>query len=491
NLPETVPKEHVGRPGYLGHLAENVVTVATILRGAGYHTYMAGKWHLGHTPGALPDGQGFERSFALDATGGDNWEQRGYLPIYETADWFEDGKAVRLPERFYSSEFLVDRVIDYIDGGRSDGRPFFVYLPFLAIHIPIQAPREFSERYDGIYDGGWAVQRERRYRGAIKSGLIAADTPLGPPPAGLRDWSALSPDEKRFQAKSMAVNAGMLEAMDHHLGRLVTHLRESGAFENTLFIVMSDNGAESGDPAASAAFRRWLDSVGYSRDVEHLGEKGTFTAIGPEAANANVAPGALFKFYAAEGGVRVPLVMSGPGIPAGRTQRAFAYITDLAPTILDFAAVSPPVGPAPMTGRSLRPVLSGSADAVHPDDEPIGMEAAGSAALWKGAHKLVKDLPPYSDGQWRLYDIVQDPGETRDLKSSEAARFDELLRDYQRFAAKVGVLEVPEGYTTFGQLGANMGAVLVRRYAIYLAGAGLLLLALVAWLARALWRRLV
>jgi len=489
NLPETVPPEHVGRPGYLGHLAENVVTVATILRSAGYHTYMAGKWHLGHTPGALPNGQGFERSFALDATGGDNWEQRPYLPIYENADWFEDGQAVRLPEKFYSSEFLVDRIIDYVDSQHGDGQPFFAYLPFMAIHIPIQAPREFVERYAGVYDDGWKAQRERRYRGAIASGLIASDTPLGPPPAGLRDWSALSSDEKRFQAKSMAVNAGMLEAMDHHLGRLIAHLREIGAYENTLFIVVSDNGAESGDPASSAAFKRWLSSVGYSRDVEHLGEKGTFTAIGPETANANVAPGALFKFYAAEGGVRVPLVMSGPGIAPAQTERAFAYITDITPTILDFATVAAPSGPAPITGRSLRPVLDESAVRIHADDEPVGMEAAGSAALWKGSHKLVKDLPPYGDAQWHLYDIDTDPGETRDLSKSDETRYDELLADYRAFAARVGVLEVPAGYTTFGQLSANMGSILVRRYAVYIGAVGVVLLVSIAWIGRALWRR--
>ena len=289
----------------------------------------------------------------------------------------------------------------------------------------------------------------------------------------------------------MAVNAGMLEAMDHHLGRLIAHLREIGAYENTLFIVVSDNGAESGDPASSAAFRRWLSSVGYSRDVERLGEKGTFTAIGPEAANANVAPGALFKFYAAEGGVRVPLVMSGPGIAPARTERAFAYITDITPTILDFATVAAPTGPAPITGRSLRPVLDESALRVHAADEPVGMEAAGSAALWKGSHKLVKDLPPYGDGQWRLYDIDTDPGETRDLSKSDATRYDELLAEYRTFAARVGVLEVPEGYTTFGQLSANMGSVLVRRYAVYIAAAAVALLLGLAWLGRALWRRFV
>lgn len=489
NLPETVPPEHAGRPGYLGHLAENVVTIASILRGAGYHTYMTGKWHLGHTPGALPDSHGFERSLALDATGGDNWEQRPYLPIYEDADWFEDGAPVRLPESFYSSELLVDRMIEYIDGANGDGWPFFAYLPFLAIHIPIQAPREFVARYDGVYDAGWAAQRERRHRGAISSGLIAADLPLRPFPAGLRDWDALPPDEQRLAAKSMAVNAGMLEAMDHHFGRLIAHLREIGAYENTLFIVLSDNGAESGDPTSSQALLRWLDSVGYSRDVERLGEKGTFAAIGPEAANANVAPHALFKFHAAEGGVRVPLVMSGPGIPAAQTERAFSYVTDIAPTILEFASVTAPAGPAPITGRSLRPVLLDRAERVYGDADPVGMEAAGSAALWKGAYKLVRDLPPHGDGLFHLYDLARDPGETRVLDHDEPERFAELLADYRSFAASVGVLEVPEGYSTFEQLASNMVSVLLRRYSTAIAAVAVVLLLALGWLSRALYRR--
>ncbi len=489
NLPETVPPEHEGRPGYLGHFAENVVTVAEVLRRAGYHTYMTGKWHLGHTPGALPDGQGFERSFALDATGADNWEQRPYLPIYEDADWFEDGRPVRLPENFYSSEFLVDRMIEYIDAAKSDGQPFFAYLPFLAIHIPIQAPREFVERYDGVYDGGWPAQRERRHRGAIATGLVSPEAPLRPPPESFRDWNALSAEERRFQAKNMAVNAGMLEAMDHHLGRLIAYLRESGAYENTLFIVLSDNGAESGDPVANVGFRHWLDSVGYSLDIERLGEKGTFAAIGAEAANANVAPSALFKFHAAEGGVRVPLVIAGPGVVPGQTERAFSYVTDITPTILEAATAKVPAAFAPITGHSLVPVLRDRVERVYADDEPVGMEAAGHAALWKGSYKLVKDLPPYGDGRFHLYDIESDPGETRALDPFEPERFAELLDDYRRFATTVGVLEVPAGYTTFDQLAANTTWVLIRRYAVAIVAIGAGLLLVLAWLSRVLWRR--
>ncbi|NBU29349.1 MAG: arylsulfatase, partial [Caulobacteraceae bacterium] len=115
NLPETTPAAHRKDPAYQGRMPANVVTVASRLQASGYHTYMAGKWHLGHGPGDLPNQRGFDRSFPLDATGGDNWEKRPYFPIYRDADWFEDGKPASLPDDFYSSRFLVDRMIRYID----------------------------------------------------------------------------------------------------------------------------------------------------------------------------------------------------------------------------------------------------------------------------------------------------------------------------------------------------------------------------------------
>jgi arylsulfatase A-like enzyme len=487
NLPESLPPEQRGRPGYLGELANDVVTIASRLGAVGYHTYMAGKWHLGSTPESLPSGRGFERSFALEASGGDNWEKRPYLPIYDDAPWFEDGAPAELPPDFYSSEFLVDKTIEYIDSQAGDGRPFFAYLSFQAIHIPVQAPREFVEKYEGVYDAGWTALRESRRRGAVARGLVPATAPMGPMPPGLRDWNALSPEERRLRAKSMAVNAGMLEAMDHHVGRLIAHLRASDEYDDTVFIVLSDNGPEFNAPTATPAFERWLDHVGYSQDPEQLGERGTFAFIGPEFASAAAAPFAFFKLYTGEGGVRVPLIVSGPGVRAGATTDAFAFVSDVAATILTLAGASGGAGHdgrsvVPVTGRDLLPVLTGSAARVHPEDAPIGLEAAGNAALYRGDLKLVRNRPPHGDGEWRLYDLAVDPGETRDLAASQPTELAVLAEDYRAYAARVGVLEVPDGYDPMRQLAINRLHELVTRWAPRIVPIALALVAAIAWL---------
>jgi arylsulfatase/uncharacterized sulfatase len=149
NIIEMIPDEFLDSPSYQGTLSTNTVTVATLLRDAGYHTYMAGKWHLGHSPRLLPSARGYERTVALADSGADNWEQKPYLPIYEQANWFADGERFELPDDFYSSRFLVDKIIEFIDSNSDSKAPFFAYLPFQAVHIPVQAPQSFIDRYDG------------------------------------------------------------------------------------------------------------------------------------------------------------------------------------------------------------------------------------------------------------------------------------------------------------------------------------------------------
>ncbi|MDO8410153.1 MAG: arylsulfatase [Phenylobacterium sp.] len=481
NLPESTPRAHRDLPAYQGRLAPGVETLATRLKRGGYRTYMAGKWHLGHGPGDLPDSHGFDRSFAMDATGADNWDQRSYFPLYERAPWFEDGQPATLPKDFYSSAFLVDRMIAYIDGapGGEAARPFFAYLPFLAIHIPVQAPETFVRKYEATYLDGWAAQRARRREGAIRSGLIAADTPMGPAPGSVADWNALTADEQALAARSMAVNAAMLEAMDHHLGRLVAHLKARGQYDNTLFVVLSDNGPEAGDPTAHPLFRAWMRRQGYSQEVETLGGPGTYAAIGPGWASAAAAPGALYKFYAGEGGLRVPLILAGPGLPQGQTERAFTLISDIAPTVLDLAGV-PGSGP-PMQGRTLGPVLRGQASAVYGPQDPVGLEAAGEAALFKGDYKLTRNAGAWGDPAWRLYDIVRDPGETRDLAAEQPARVAEMLADYQAYAEAVGAAEIPEGFSADRQVAANLGLHILADFRIpLLAGLGLVIAVIAA-----------
>ncbi len=166
NMPESLTSDMRGKPGYAGTLSKNVVTVATLLLEAGYHTYMTGKWHLGKSPDLLPSSRGFERALTMADTGADNWEQKPYIPIYTRANWFEDGIETTLPEDFYSSEYFIDKTIEYIGSNLDDQKPFFSYVAFQAVHIPVQAPREYTEKYLGQYDIGWNQLRQERYQGA-------------------------------------------------------------------------------------------------------------------------------------------------------------------------------------------------------------------------------------------------------------------------------------------------------------------------------------
>jgi len=460
-IPEVLADDQAGRPGYAMHLDAGVQTVASRLRRVGYRTYMAGKWHLGSRPEDLPSAHGFDRSLALDASGADNWEQKPYMPYYDTAPWFEDGLPATLPATFYSSELLVDRLIDYLTADAGDDRPFFAYLAFQAVHIPVQAPRAFTDHYEGVYDAGWAALRRQRWERARDLGLIPAGATLGEMHPSLRRWDDLDTGERRLYARSMAVNAGMIEAMDDNVGRLVDHLKETGRFGNTLFIVTSDNGPEFNDPLDNPIMRFWMWRHGYHHDLERLGERGSMGYIGPEWASAAASPFALFKFYAAEGGLRVPLVVSGPDVAAYGFVDAMSFVTDITPTILDYAAATP-ADPSGLTGRSLRPVLDGTAASVYGEDEAVGMEVSGNAAFFQGGYKLVRNTLPHGDGQWRLYDIREDPGETRDLSKALPGVFNELMTGYEAYAGTMGVVPLP---ADFDPLEATQRNILKRQLA--------------------------
>jgi arylsulfatase A-like enzyme len=473
------PEEQAGHPAYQGELAPDVPTIADHLRAAGYASYITGKWHLGHSPQSLPVARGFDRSFILDASGADNWSQRSYLPQYEQADWFDGAERGTLPDDFYSSEFLVDKMLEYIDQ-TPPGQPFFSVIGFQAIHIPVQAPREFIERYNGVYDAGWEALRQQRHQAAITRGLIPADAQLGPVPEVLRRWEDLSTRERERSIRSMQVNAGMLEAMDYHVGRLIEHLQASGDYDNTVFMVLSDNGPEHNHPTADAGFRLWLWLEGYSQDIGTLGERGSYASIGPEWAIAAGAGGSLFKFHASEGGTRVPLVMSGPGVEATGVLHPFSFITDLVPTILDLSGAMALNSGPPFTGRSLLDVLQGRAQTVYGPDDAVSLEASGQSAVFRGDYKLVRNLDLYGDGVWRLHNVVRDPGETVDLSADYPELFAEMLRDYELYAEAYGVLPMPAGYSgeqmiaeaTTRQIIANYGMTLL------LAATGVVLLLL-------------
>lgn len=477
-IPEVLPEAHVGQPGYTMSLEPGVLTLADRLGAAGYRTLMSGKWHLGETTDEMPQAHGFQRSFALAASGADNWEDKSYMPYYADAPWFEDGAEASLPEDFYSSRFIVDKMIDYLDETDADA-PFFAYLPFQAIHIPVQAPAEFIERYAGRYDAGWEALREARYERAQELGLILKDAPLAPMPEHARAWSSLSEADRKLYAARMEVNAAMLEAMDHHVGRFVDHLKTQGQFENTIFVVTSDNGPEFNRGDSDARLGFWMRLNGYHIELDGMGEPGSWGFIGPEWAVAAASPGALFKFYATEGGIRAPLIVAGPGLSPARIASP-AMVTDIAPTLLDWIDVpDAPDTARRMTGRSLLPVLQGQAESAYAPGDVRALEVSGNAALYLDDYKIARSMPPIGDGAWRLFNMATDPGETNDISATEPDTMARMLTAYDAYAAEMGVLDMPAGYNSVEQVGKNSLKRLRKRYGWMLVVLGVVFLALI------------
>ncbi len=478
NLPLFLPPEYVTKPGYEGYLNSKLKTVATFLKEEGYQTYMTGKWHLGHSSTNLPSKRGFDRTFILDASGADNYEHKAYLPTQSKPPWFEDGQPIDLPEDFYSSKTLVDKMIQFMNEDYQGAHPFFSFLSFQAVHVPVQVPKEYTEKYIAQYEQGWEKIRQQRIANAKKLGLIPSDASVGEMLPVLKKWDELTLEEQKYTAKSMAVNAGMLEAMDFHIGRYIQYLEQKGLFENTIFIVTSDNGPEASDPSQVFGMETWMKSAGYHTDYDKLGERGSFVGIGPQFASAAAGPSAFFKFYAGEGGLRVPFIVSGKSIPQGQ-QKAFSFITDVTPTILDLASIdSAKIASVDFSGRSLQPILKGEREHIYGPDEPIGMEAAKQAALFKGDHKLVYVGKPYGDGVWRMFNLANDPGETNDLAPTNPALFKELTEDYETYKAAVGVLEMPDDYETLKEVTAKLMRQIKAAVTPYLIGFMVLLIGL-------------
>lgn len=485
-LVETATDAMRKSPAYSMTWRHDQATIGTLLSRAGYRTYVTGKWGIGAVGANLPNRFGFDRSYVMDATGGSNYDMSHYLPGYHGVEWFEDGKPVTLPADFYSSRSLVDKMIEYVDAG-DPAKPFFGFLSLQAVHIPVQAPREWIDRYNGVFDAGWDVMRQQKLKRAIELGLVPATTKLAPAPATHRKWDSLSAKEKALAARDMQLNSGMMEAADHHIGRLLRHLDAKGKLDNTVVIITSDNGAESARTELEGTFANLaLDAIkaleGFDVSEGNQGQKGSLNAIGPEWASVSSAPFSLYKFYSTEGGVRVPLVIAGPGIKQSGLIHAPVHVADLVPTMLDAAGVT--YDPARFYGRSALPALSGAATAGDGKDKSFAIEVSGNAAVYRGQWKIARVARPLGDGQWRLFDLSVDPGETQDLSARQPALFRAMQADYAAYAQKMGVVELGPDDDALSVLNSKLTAKVIDKYWPY---AVALALALLAAIALAIW----
>lgn len=457
-LAEVLTPEMRAQPAYDMTWDDDQATIASHLKAAGYQTFVAGKWGIGDIGANLPHRFGFDRSWVLDATGSSNYIAKPYVPNYTEVNWYQDGQRVGLPEDFYSSRDIVDRMIGYLDEADRD-RPFFGFVSFMAVHVPVQAPRAFTDSYDGVFDAGWDAMRAERLQRAIGLGLVPETARLSPAAPGSRRWDALSAEERAYWARVMQVNAGMMEAADHHLGRLLDHLEARGDLDNTIIVVTSDNGPEyntigrTSSPALLAFERVWMAIEGWDTETDNLGLPGSLAAIGQEWAQVSAAPFHLFKFTASEGGVRVPLIVSGPDVAPVGLVHGRAQVADIAPTLLDLAGV--PYDEGAFHGRSLAPLLSGAIEQVYAETEPTAIEVSGAAALYRGRWKITRTPGPFGDGRWRLFDVVADPGETTDMAVAEPELFAGMMAEYRTYAAEKGVFELGPGESASRQLRIN------------------------------------
>ena len=439
-----------GRIGYEGYLNDHVFHLPRVLRDAGYHTSIAGKWHLGAADEHSPRARGFERSFVLLQGAASHFEDAAPVDTLDEIRYREDGEIVdALPEGFYSTRAYTDRLIEYISEAGAQDRPFFALATYTAPHWPLQVPEEFLDLYAGDYDAGWEELTRRRIEGAKRAGVVPADAAVPPLPAYSRRWTDLGVEERRVEARKMEIYAAMVERLDHHVGRLIGALRDRGRFEDTLIVFFSDNGAAGEDVSGLADNRTFLPER-FDLSFEAMGKKNSFAYYGPEWASAASAPYRYFKQFVHEGGIRVPgfavvperLRARLPGAVSG----AFVQVTDLFPTFLEFAGIPSPggdEGKIPPAGRSIAPLLRGETEAVH-EETAGGWELFGRRAIRRGPWKATWLAPPLGEGAWELWNLDEDPGELRNLAAERPDILRELLLDWERHVEENGVIVMNE-----------------------------------------------
>ncbi len=455
NMRELLAPNQVGQPGYEGVLNKRVASVAELLRDNGYHTYMAGKWHLGLKPDQIPHARGFERDFSLLVGGAshfdDQWNIEWQIP---KAPYTEDGRPLeKLPKGFYSTRHYTDKTIQFIEEGRGDGKPFFAYLTFTAPHGPLHLPDDWLRRYNNRYDKGWDWIREQRLArmqelGIVDKGVNAADRLYFLPRS-----TAFTPAVRVLQGRKMELYAGMVEYMDDQIGRVFDYLKQIGEYDNTVVIFISDNGAEGNELramlAGQAGSMGFLHAMNNFAEDGHnsLGRKGTYAEYGPTWAQVSMVPFRIYKGWVSEGGIRSPLIVSGPGVQgAGElNKKAVLHVMDIVPTMLELAGVEHPSAYqgreiAPVQGKSWAGMLAGTTQSPRTSDDWLGWELFNNRAIRQGDWKISWLYRPMGTYDWQLFNLAEDPGEQYDLSAKFPKKRKELIALWDEYVKTNGVI---------------------------------------------------
>ena len=455
SMGELTAPNQVGKPGYEGVLNKRVATVAELLQDNGYHTYMVGKWHLGMKPDEIPHARGFERDFSTLVGGGshfdDGWNVEWQIP---KMPYTEDGRPVeKLPKDFYSTKSYTDKTLQFIEEGRQDGKPFFAYMAYTAPHGPLHLPDDWLRRYKNRYDEGWDAIRQQRLARMQELGIMDKDVNAADRLYFLPRSTALTPAVRVMQGRKMELYAGMVEYMDDQIGRVFDYLKEIGEYDNTVVIFISDNGAEGNDLRAMVAGQPgsfgFLHGMNNFAEDGHnsLGRKGTYAEYGPLWAQVSMAPFRIYKGWVSEGGIRSPLIVSGPGVQGAGdiNKKAILNITDIAPTMLELAGIEHPTNYkgreiVPMQGKSWKRMLKGSTESPRASDDWLGFELFNNRAIRQGDWKISWLYEPFGTEDWQLFNLAEDPGEQHDLSEKFPDKKKTLIALWDEYVKMNGVI---------------------------------------------------
>ena len=463
---ELIAQNQVGKPGYETYINDRVVTVAELLRDAGYNTMQSGKWHLsghGHQPGTTPWDRGFSNALTLLEDGSNHFNNLPYVPGWSVTFTANATDAPRPENGTHEAKMYTDQLLGFFKKTESEKKPFFAYLAFQVAHSPFQAPSELVGKYDKIYSVGWDKIREQRFEKQKELGFWPANmTDPGRLPPNVA-WDSLTSDQKAYAARVLAVHSAMIEYMDQNIGRVIQYLKDTGQYDNTFIMFTSDNG--SSEPFEIAEFRyasgvnlthanQFVAAINNS--VSNLGNPNSDFNYGAWGSYVAVSPLSGFKTSLYEGGVRPPAIIKAPqsmSSSAASTNttgsnliKSFTYVTDITPTVLDLAGVSHPSTYQgrevhPLMGKSLKPLLNGTVQVIHPTDEAISGEMFNNTSVRMGDWKATSyGFPP----QWKLFNLATDLGENNDLANQHPDILQKLIAEYNKYAQDVGVV-IPRG----------------------------------------------
>ena len=423
-------------PGYRGRLVDRCVTMGEVLGEAGYQTFISGKWHVTHynygdpVPtlhrDTWPLQRGFDRFYGHLSGAGSYYDMVSLTKgnaLIPSQPRFDDR------DEFYYTDEVNDHAAKFIREAEED-EPLFLYVAHFAPHWPLHALPEDIAKYDGVYDKGWDEVRSRRQERMIEMGILDEDWPLTPRDDRVPAWE--DAEHKEWEAHRMAVYAAMVDNMDQGIGRVIDALKETGRFENTLILFLSDNGAADEVIQGTDTRHGYFARGGTDPDIMPGGPD-TYAAYGPEWANASNTPFRLYKKWNHEGGVATPLIAHWPeGITDhGALRHEPSHIIDIMATAVDLAGAEYPEtynghDILPMEGVTLVPAFNGE---PLGREEPIYFEHMGNRAIRDGKWKLVSE----EGGEWELYDMEADRVELNNLAEEypeRAERMREMWHDW-------------------------------------------------------------